>query len=163
MSPITRTKPTTNPTGDGADPCPTRALARRSCGDTFTMRGLRTDGDGPAAAGVGWDDDDAGGGWVPDDDAPPLPERGCVADPADPDASAVPLLRAGLVDGGAAGAGEPASAFGPCAAGGRAADVDVIVVVVGVGPATPGDAAPGDTLGAAPDPKAQPSILPGSG
>jgi hypothetical protein len=70
----------------------------------------------------------------------------------------VPFARTGLVDGGDAGAGEPA--FGPCAAAGGAADVDVIVAVVVV---VVGSAAPGDTLGAAPDPKAQPSILPGGG
>jgi hypothetical protein len=119
------------------------------------MRGLRTDGEGPAAAGVGRDDDEAGGGRVPDDDAPPLPEGGGVADPA---ASVVPLVRTGLVVGDEAGESEPAPAFGPCAAPGGATDVDVIVVVAVVG-----SAAPGETLGAAPDPKAQPSMLPGGG
>jgi hypothetical protein len=63
-----------------------------------------------------------------------------------------------LVVGDEAGEGEPAPAFGLCAAPGGATDVDVIVVVAVVG-----SAAPGETLGAAPDPKAQPSMLPGGG
>jgi len=157
MTPATSRSPTTNPNGEEPGSWLATALARRARGETFTMRGLWTDVDGPAAVGVGWDDDDAGAGWMPDDGAPPVPESGGVADPA---VCVGPLVRTGLVDGPDAGAGTPAPAFGPCAAPGGAPDLVVIVVVVVV---VVGSAALGGTLGAPPDPKAQPSILPGDG
>jgi hypothetical protein len=102
------------------------------------------------------DDADAGVGWVPDDDAPPIPGCGGAADTAMP---AVVLVWTGLVGDGDWGASEPAPGSGRCAGGGGA-DVEIIVVVVVV---VVGSAAAGDTLGWAPDPKAQPSILPGGG